>query len=206
VRPCLAVLICVALAAAARAQVPTLRVRVLDYAGLPAATLGNFQAPARAVFAQSGIASEWPTCSIRSGRGNCQPLADRELYIKIVPQRPPHGKASFGTTVRQGSRGLFSYVFWSRVEQAARQYGVAPSLLLGHVVAHEAGHLLGLDHAASGIMQCEFAAPQILRAGQGSLRFSGEEGAALRDALGPRLAAGALPLQPAPEARRRADR
>jgi hypothetical protein len=32
-------------------------------------------------------------------------------------------------------------------------------------------------------MQCVFGVPEILRAGQGSLRFSPEEAAALRDAL-----------------------
>ena len=183
-RPSLAALLYVAMEMTARAQTPTLRIRVLDYAGVPAATLGSFPLPASEVFRQSGIASEWPTCRIQSRQGACEPLADSEVYVKIVRQPAPGGPTKFGTTIRQGSRGLFAYVFWVRVEQAARHHGVAPSLLLAHVIAHEAGHLLGLDHAAAGIMQCEFGGPEILGAGKGMLRFTVDEGAALRDALG----------------------
>jgi hypothetical protein len=187
-RPAVAAFLFVAGQVAARAQTPVLRIRVLDYAGVPAATLSSFPPPASEVFRQSGIASEWPTCRIQSRQGDCSPLADSEVYVKIVPKAASEGKTKFGTTVRQGKRSLFSYVFWTRVEQAARRYGIAPSVLLADVIAHEAGHLLGLEHAPNGIMQCEFGAPQILGAAQGSLRFSREEAAALRDALHPRLA------------------
>jgi hypothetical protein len=173
----------------ARAQTPTLRIRVLDYAGVPTATLSSFRPPASEVFKQSGIASEWPTCRIEARQGECGPLADSEVYVKIVPKPAPGGKTKYGTTVRQGGRSLFAYVFWTRVEQAARHHGVTPSLLLGHVIAHEAGHLLGLQHAPTGIMQCEFGADEIQGAGQGKLRFSPEEAASLRDALTLRLAA-----------------
>jgi hypothetical protein len=203
-RPSLAAVLFVAMELAARAQTPVLRIRVLDYAGVPAATLKSFPPPAREVFQQSGIASEWPTCRIEARQGDCGPLADTDVYVKIIPKPAPGGKTKFGTTIRQGKRSLFSYVFWTRIEQAARHYGVAPSLLLAEVIAHETGHLLGLEHAANGIMQCEFGAPELLRAGQGTLRFSSEEAAALRDAVIPRLAL--APSDPTAESRHRTDR
>jgi hypothetical protein len=203
-RPSVAALLYVAVELTARAQSPTVRIRVLDYAGVPTATLRDFPRPAQEVFLHSGIASEWPTCRIEARQGACGPLADSEVYVKIVPKPAPGGKTKFGTTIRQGAKGLFAYVFWARVEQAARQFGVTPSLLLANVIAHEAGHLLGLEHASAGIMQCEFGTPEILDAAKGTLHFSKDEAAALRDALALRLAE--APLEPSPEARHRVDR
>src|SRR5579883_20666 len=140
-RPLLAALAWIGAGAAASAQTPTLRIRVLDYARLPDATLRDFQAAAR-------------------------------------------GPRRLGSTVREGKRGLFSYIFWMRVEQAARDHGVEPSLVLAHVIAHEAGHLLGLDHGAAGVMSPELDRPELLRAAsQGNLGFTEHESAALRRAL-----------------------
>jgi hypothetical protein len=170
-----------------------LRIRVLDYATVPVLVLRDFEPAARHLFEAANIDTEWRICRVATDEGDCAPLAGEEPYLKIVQHSPQQRAAVvFGSTVREGSINRFAYIFWERVDGSARREGVSASLLLAHVVAHEVGHLLGLDHAASGLMRRQFGPPDLVRAVKGRLRFSDREAGFMRDTLRgshPRLAA-----------------
>ena len=160
-----------------------LRIRVLDYAALPPAILRDFDPPARQLFQQAGIDAELRICRVAADDGACEPLSE-EPYLKIVARGPEHGDPMvYGTTVREGQINRFAYVFWHELESAARRQSVPASVLLAHVVAHEVGHLLGLDHAAAGIMRPRFGPPDLLRAVKGRLHFTDREAGRMRQAL-----------------------
>jgi hypothetical protein len=93
--------------------------------------------------------------------------------------------AALGATLRGDRGGGPVYVFWGRVERAAAEHHVEPSVVLGSALAHEAAHAI-LEkgaHARSGVMRASWDEQQFHLMRSGLLLFSAREGEAIRTAL-----------------------
>jgi hypothetical protein len=74
-------------------------------------------------------------------------------------------------------------VFYFRVVQRSEQVGIHPERLLGHVLAHEVGHLLGENHSPKGIMRGTWGRDDLKLMGFSILEFSTDQAKRVRATL-----------------------
>ena len=163
----------------------TLTVLVYDYTRMPAFELENAMAVAQRIFHNAGIATQWVQCAAahesRRGSGCPETLGVGSVVLNIVrgarqgsaDSQSRAGSALYGT---EGHAGIIAYVFQQQVEHTVQLGGCGRFQVLGHVMAHEVGHLLlgAGSHSATGIMQPHWAVRQMARA-PGGVTFTPEE-------------------------------
>jgi len=173
----------------------TLTVLVYDYSRLPASELEDAVAVAQEIFRNAGIATEWLNCahSHESGHGSgChEALAASPVAVRIVSRDWQGGRRErIGTALldAKGRFGVTAYVFQYGVEQALQLGRGDRSRILGHVMAHEVGHLLlGTDsHSVTGIMQSYWAGSQMAKV-PGGVTFTPDQARKIRVNIKDRL-------------------
>ena len=85
--------------------------------------------------------------------------------------------------------GAIAYVFYSRIETVANGYHANVASILGHVFAHEIGHLLlPLNaHSVDGIMRAFWDSAHVAHAVAGGLHFTAEQADRIRAKVGDAL-------------------
>ena len=168
---------------------PAITVRVYDYEGVPASVLKKAEEQAARIFRQVGLEVIWTGCPTSDeelrNHPTCNQLPDPlHLMLQIVPRskvkgrftdpsrvgvaRIPHGVKGFGT---------IAAVYDFRAEEQAARRVASRSAILGHIMAHEIGHLLLSveQHADRGLMCGGWSREDLISMSQGTLLFHPEE-------------------------------
>ncbi|HEX3747702.1 MAG TPA: matrixin family metalloprotease [Bryobacteraceae bacterium] len=165
-----------ALGAGSAAAADMLTVVISDFAGTPHDILVSAAKEGRHAFHSAGIDTDWIFCD--PTRDCLAP--DDSLQVRILP-RPiastPVTALGLAATIRcsAGAHCSTSYIFYNRVIRFTDDTATPVDLTLGYVMAHEIGHLLGLEHRPGGIMAAAFSAQDLQRAASGWLFFAHDD-------------------------------
>ncbi len=169
---------------AACATPDNITVVVFDYAGVSHADLAEASREAGLVLHTAGVETAWSLCEVNQ-KSHCDlPPAGTYLEVKILPpsmeQALPEREAlAYAAKCAAVERCTTTWIFYGKVAVFAQDRPV--SVALACVMAHEIGHLMGLEHSEGGIMKARFHARDLQDASQGRLRFEAGQALHLRD-------------------------
>jgi hypothetical protein len=146
-------------AAQNREDALTVTLHVTNYAAISPKDLAAAEAYATAIYRASGIQLVWTDTPWTPGE-------TRSRHVRVVILSPDMtakkckddqlGASVMGTAANEGTDGSsrIAYIFADRIGETALQYLAKFHRGLGHVMAHEVGHLLlgAHSHAPTGLM------------------------------------------------------
>jgi hypothetical protein len=174
---------------------------VYNYAAVLPEVLALTEAEASRIYQQAGIEIQWLECPLAPKDAvqfpACQvPPGPTKLALRILSrsmaERLRQAEDSFGFALipEDGSFATVANVFSYDAEQLANRRGMRHGAILGHLVAHELGHLLlgAGSHSSHGIMQVPWHLKELDIIAQGLMVFRPQEAEGMRTNIRARLA------------------
>ena len=167
---------------------PTLVFRIINDGQVPQAVVEAAKAHVERIYSRSGIQVEWFDAdgANQPSTGNAKLDLTMIFVSESVAQTMNRPKEATGFAISNDGQGpRRAYIFVERVEHQAVvvhqkssiDEKAAKGLILGHVIAHEAGHLMlpHDSHSPRGIMQARLGMDSIEQAARGGLLFTPDQ-------------------------------
>ena len=141
---------------------PVVTVTLYDLVGLKPEIREGMKRETARIFLASDVKVEWVDCEIEGKPINLSacaiPLGPRRMMLQIAPGLNKTKPKAAGWAVTQGTSCVFACIHPERVKELARDAKWDLDDLLGHVVAHELGHLLlcSSAHTHAGVMRARW--------------------------------------------------
>lgn len=167
-----------------------LRLDVYDYVGIAPDVRMAAAEVTRHVYAAIGVDIAWVdrcpvACHIAFSREAETDTTRGNLMVTILPAAMTSRGFPTAAMGAAPEEGHVAYAFFDRIRSAAFFRDVSLATMLGHVIAHEAGHILLREgHAHVGLMRAEWVDGDLLQAKLGRFGFTAKQGRRIRSRLG----------------------
>ncbi len=177
-------------------------VMVYNYALVSSEVLAQTETEAARIYHRGSIEIQWLDCPLSANDSArfpaCQGTAGAtRLALRILPQsmaeslRQVQDSYGFALYPEDGSFAILANIFARDAEQLAQRRGMRHGVILGHLLAHEMGHLLlgAGSHSRHGIMCFPWRARELETIAQGLMMFTPEDLQKIRSNISARIAA-----------------
>jgi len=160
-----------------------LQVSVFNSSPISSSTIERAERHAGRVLRDAGVAVIWLNCpqdaQHEASLGPCSEASfPSHLHLRIARASRSLKATTVGISfVAEDGKGCYADLFYEPIRQLQEETHASPSVILGHAMAHELGHLLlGTNsHSPSGLMRAQWTGEDLAMASKGNLRFSQEQ-------------------------------